>query len=126
MQRSGKQSHQRPDHDQAGHGLTRGVADEADPAGQRAEQRRAKAHGYERATRPASVDEKAAGDHGDRIDQQKRRIDRAHLRRRKGILVHDAIVAGDGHADAIEVAQKTQGHQQRQDVPADAGRLLLG
>ena len=94
------------------------------PAGQSRQSAKhcgAKAHNHQRQARTESVDEPPTRNHANRIDQEKRRIDCPHPGRLDGKLLHNPVITRDRDADAIEVTDKAQRHEQSHDVPANRG-----
>src|SRR5213594_5248142 len=123
MERSGKQSHQRTDDQQGKPDLARRDESPADHAREYAEHGCADTHSGQRDAWSETVDEEAAGDHENRVNDQKSRIHDAHLFGRDAELLHDALVARARHAGPVEMADEAKGHQEDKDAPASRGGL---
>ena len=98
----------------------------AEDAGHRGPEAEAEAHSGECSTRPDAVDEPATGQHRDRVHEQKGRVDEAHLLFRELVRPDEVSVGGDRNADAVEVRQKDDAAQHRDDSPAEERRLEVG
>src|SRR5439155_159512 len=123
VERRGKQSHQGTDDQQRQPDLARRDESPADHARECAEQGRANTHSRQRDAWSETINEEAARDHENRVNDQKSRIHDAHLFGRDSELLHDALVARARHTSAIEVADEANRHQEEEDAPANRGGL---
>src|SRR5439155_7005905 len=125
MQWRGEEPHQATDNNQRKPDLRGARENKSRHARQCAEEGRTNPDDRQRRPSTKAVDEKPAWDHTEGINEQERRIDHAHLFRSDRELFHDPLVPGHRHADAIEVTDETQRHEQRDDSPAIARQVGL-
>ena len=76
--------------------------------------------------RADAVDQPAAGEHHDRVNEQKCRVHPTYLLLERLVRSDEVCVGGDGDADAIEMPEEREADQQGDDQPADVGGLVSG
>ena len=125
MQGGVAQSGQTANHQQADQEDLRRSADPAQHAGEDNEGAHRQAKQGQCPGRADAVDQPASGQHADRVDDQKGRVDPPHLRFADPQLRDEHLVAGDRNADAVKMSDRGETHYQRDDSPSVAGHAPI-